>query len=71
MTQTTICYKVKKAIPFTNCDHFLAYMTWKTVEEAQKDAEKLNREKPATLWNGLPIDWDTVDYFYADSQEDF
>lgn len=62
---TVICYKTKQG------DSFLSYMTWKSLEEAQKEADKLNKEKPAVLWNKEKIDWNKIDYFFADRQEDF
>lgn len=75
---TTICYKTKTPVYYNkgteyekSCDQFLAYMTWKTIEKAQEEAEKLNIEKPTVLWNGEKVDWNKVDYFFADCQEDF
>lgn len=64
----TINYKVKT--PFYGCTEFLAYYTHKTAEEAKAEADKLNSEKPAKLWNGKPIDWNEVEYFFASEQEE-
>ena len=61
---TVICYTNK------NGETFLAYYTYKTFEEAKKEAEMLNTIKPEKLWNGIKIDWTTVDYFFADVQEE-
>ena len=66
--KTVICYKVRKSM--FNCDHFLAYYTNMTLEQGQAEAEKLNTEKPEKLFNGQPIDWNNVLYFYADQQEE-
>jgi len=68
MIKTVICYKVRK--PMFNCDHFLAYYTSKTLEQAQAEAEKMNSEKPDKLFNGQSIDWNNVIEFYADRQEE-
>lgn len=77
MTTSTICYKTKTPVYYNKgtkwektCDTFLAYPTYKSFEDAQKEAEELNKNKPATLWNKQEIDWEKVDYFFADSQED-
>lgn len=68
MIKTVICYKVKK--PMFHCNSFLAYYTYKSVAEAEKECEQLNKEKPAKLWNGRPIDWNNVEYFFASQQEE-
>jgi hypothetical protein len=54
----------------TTCDTFLAYYTYKNDEEAKAEAERLNAEKPATLWNGQPIDWTKIDHFFVNKQEE-
>ena len=66
--KTVICYKTKT--PMYGDDKFLAYYTYKTVRDAQIEAEQLNAEKPARLITGAPINWDLVDYFYASEQEE-
>ena len=73
---TVVCYKLKEPVVYnkgtvyeSKCDHFLAYQTYETLEEAKKICEILNKTKPATLWNGEPIDWTQVEKFYADRQE--
>ena len=65
---TVICYKVRK--PMFSVDTFLAYYTYKSVEEAEAECEQLNSEKPAKLWNGNPVDWNNVEYFFASRQEE-
>ena len=74
---TVICYKTKKPIFYnkgtkheTSCDTFLSYYTYKTPEEAQKEADELNRTKPAKLWNREEIDWEKIDYFFVSEQEE-
>lgn len=42
MMMTVICYETKKG------DTYLAYYTYKTKEEAQKEADELNTTKPAS-----------------------
>ena len=37
-----------------NGKDFLAYYTYKTLEEAKEVAERLNTEKPERLWDGTP-----------------
>ena len=64
MEMNTICYKMKTG------DEFLAYYTYKNDEEAKNEAEKLNTEKPAKLWNGQPIDWEKIDHFFVNKQEE-
>lgn len=64
MTMTVICYETKKG------DTYLAYYTYKTKEEAQKEADELNTTKPAKLWNGVAIDWSDVDHYFVDEQEE-
>lgn len=78
MKKTIVCYKTIKPVVYnegtkyeTTCNTFLCYYTNKTIEEAQKDCDKMNAEKPLYIWNGKKIDWDKVAYFYADEQEPF
>ena len=61
--KTTICYKMK------NGKRYLAYYTFKTLEEAVREADRLNNSKPEKLWNGRAINWELVDYFFASRQE--
>lgn len=73
---TVICYKNKiptiynKGTRFERShDEFLAYYTYKSREEAQIECNELNTNKPKKLWNGTPIDWNIIDYFFVDEQE--
>ena len=73
---TVICYKTKVPTIYnagtkyqSQCDTFLAYYTYKAVAEAAAECEELNTNKPDQLWNGAPIDWTKIDYFYPDEQE--
>ena len=72
MNRMTICKKTKTAKKFGNeyVDTFLVYYIYKTKEEAEAEAEALNREKPAKLWNGEEINWNEVEYFFAHEQEE-
>lgn len=64
MMITVICYETK------NGDSYLAYYTYKTKEEAQKEVDELNTIKPIKLRNGEAIDWNNVNYFFVDEQEE-
>lgn len=66
---TTICYKTSKPIGY-NADTFLAYYTYKTREEAQKEVDEINTTKPEKLWNGEFAKCDERTYF-VDEQELF
>ena len=61
---TVICYRTTKG------DEYLSYYTYKTVEDAQKEVDTLNANKPAKLWNGESIDWTEVECFFVDTQEE-
>lgn len=68
-----ICYKVKVPKVYDNgstSDHFLSHYFYDTFEEAEKEAQRLNTEKPERLFNGQKINWNWVDYFYASVQEE-
>lgn len=72
---TAICFKTRKPIIYnentqyeTSRDTFLAYYTFKSVEEAQREADELNQSKPAKLFNGVRIDWNDVDFYFAKEQ---
>lgn len=59
---TVICYTIKTG------ESYLAYETYKTVEEAQVEVDALNTKKPERLWNDKPIDWTEVDKFFVTRQ---
>lgn len=70
-----ICYHTKTPVFYNKgtkyekqCSDFLAYYTFGTMEDAKAEAEKLNSEKPIKNRIGEVIDWDKIDYFYADEQ---
>ena len=76
MKQTVICFRTINPIYYnkgtkweTTCDHFLAYYTYKTIEEAKKEVEEMNRNHPAKDGAGLPIDWTAVKEFFVSEQE--
>lgn len=58
----TICYKSRR---WGNC---LAYYAYISDDAAQAEADKLNAEKPAKLFNDKPIDWTDVEYFFVNKQ---
>lgn len=71
-----VCYKLKtphiinKGTAFEKqYDTFLAYETYKALEEVEKEVATINETKPARMWNGEPIDWNKVDYFFVNTQE--
>lgn len=66
---TTICYKTSKPAVY-NTDTFLAYYTYKTREEAQKEVDEINTTKPEKLWNGELAKCNERIYF-VDEQELF
>ena len=77
MKRTVVCYKTKQPIIYNKGtqyevkeDRFLSYYTHKTAEEAKAECDKLNTEHPETLWNGKPIDWTEVDFFFVSEQEE-
>lgn len=77
MKKTVICYKAKTPVIYNKGtkyekreDTFLSYYTYKTVEEAQREVEALNANKPAKLWNGERIDWTKIDSFFVSEQEE-
>lgn len=53
-----ICYKRN-----TDGNQFLSYLTYKTLEDAQAEAEALNTNKPARLWNGELAKCDERTYY--------
>ena len=74
---TAICYKTKAPVVYNKgtkyesaCNHFLSYYTYKSQEEAQKEVDEINRTKPEALWNGNKVDWNKVDYFFVNDQEE-
>lgn len=68
---------MKKAMVRTMCytenttgKTYLAYISYDTLENLQKEAEKINTTKPEKLWNGELAYCDERTYF-ADEQEEF
>lgn len=77
MKSTVICYKMKEPVVYnkgtkyeTSRDTFLAYYTYKSVAEAQKEVDEINSTHPAEQWNKTKIDWDKVDYYFVSEQEE-
>lgn len=73
---TVICYKTKNPEIFNKgtkyekiCDTFLAYYTYKSVEEAQKEVDEINKTKPEKLWNGELAKCDERTYFVSEQEE--
>ena len=77
MKQTVICYRTINPVYYnkgtkweTSCDHFLAYYTYKTVEEAKREVKEMNKNHSAKDGIGLPIDWTVVKEFFVSEQEE-
>ena len=74
---TTICYKMKNPVYYNkgtkwekSSDEFLAYYTYKSVEDAKKEVEEINSNKPEKLETGAPVNWDEVAYFFVNEQSE-
>ena len=50
---------------------FLEYYTYLSKEDAQKEVDKLNEERPEKLFNGIKIDWNKTKEFFVSEQELF
>lgn len=67
MKKILVCYKVKEPIVFDRTSiysAFLAYYTYKTIEEAQKEVDEMNRTHPVKDSCGHLIDWEMIDHFF-------
>lgn len=58
-----VCYRTKRG------DEYLAYYHHNK-ETAQHKVDKLNKDKPQKMWNGINIDWDDVVEFFVHEQEE-
>lgn len=77
MIQTIVCYKTRQPVIYnkgtqweTRCDTFLSYYTYKSVIDAQREVDEINQTKPVNDPCGRPIDWDSIEYFFVDEQEE-
>lgn len=59
----TVCYTTKSG------KSYLAYYHY-SKEIAQHEVDKLNKYKPQKMWNDIKIDWDDVEEFFVDEQEE-
>lgn len=71
-----ICYKAKTPIVYNEgtkyerrCDEFLAYYTGKNRVDAEKEAERLTKEKPNKWFNGCVAP--EVEYYFVVDQDMF
>lgn len=72
-----LCYKTKNPVVYNKGtkwekqdDEFLAmYVSYNDIK-AQAIANDLNKNKPAMLPNGRPIDWNEIDYFFINKQDE-
>ena len=58
-----ICYRV-----IATGEEYLAYYTFKNAEDAQKEADQLNSEKPERLWNDQPAKCNERFYFVSQQE---
>ncbi len=72
-----ICYKTKEPVYYNKGtqwerteDHFLMYYFGGTKEQAQEWVDDVNKNHPEKDSLGHTIDWDKIDYFYVDEQEE-
>ena len=77
MKRTVICYRNNEPTYYNKgtkwektYNEFLAYYTYKTIEEAQKEVDEINATKPEKLWNGEKIDWTKIKEFFVSEQEE-
>lgn len=77
MKQTVVCYKTINPVYYNkgtewekSCDQFLAYYTYKTVEEAKKEVAEINKNHPNKDTCGNPIDWTKVKEFFVSEQKE-
>lgn len=72
-----ICYKTKEPMYINkgtiyekSYNEFLLYQSFKKEEEVEKIVKKLNEEHPKKDNMGNPIDWNKIDYFFVNVQEE-
>jgi len=77
MERVTICYKTKEPVYYNKgtsyektCDTFLKTQCFMEKEEVEKIVKWMNEEHPEKDSLGNPIDWDTIDYFFVNVQEE-
>ena len=77
MKRTVICYQTINPVYYNKgtkwektCDTFLAYYTYKTVEEAKREVEIMNATHPEKDGCGNPINWNEIAHFFVDEQEE-
>lgn len=58
-----VCYEEK-----STGKTYLAYYTFKSIKEAQKEIDKINAEKPEKLWNGELAKCDERTYFVTEQK---
>ena len=74
----TLCYKTKNPVIYNegtqweskHSTFLFCYLGNTKRETAESICNRLNTEKPSKLWNGHIIDWDEIDYFYLNEQEE-
>lgn len=77
MKKTIVAYKLREPKVYnkgtkyeTKEDTFLAWYTEKNKEVVEKEIKKLNEEKPERQPNGKKINWDEIEYYFVDEQEE-
>ena len=75
--KTVICYKTINPVVYnentpwerTESIFLFCYARGMNLENAKQTCEELNHTRP-TQWKGMRIDWNKIDYLFADEQEE-
>ena len=78
MKKTVICYKTLRPMIINEGTEYekrvstflFCYCDTIDLERAKSICNLLNTQKPSKLWNGREINWDEIEYFFADEQEE-
>jgi hypothetical protein len=77
MERPCICYKTKEPTYYnkgtkyeSSCDEFLLYQCFRKIEEVQAEVDRLNNDHPEKDFMGNKIDWNKIDYFFVNVQEE-
>lgn len=74
-TRVAVCYKQDVPTVYnegtkweTSCSEFVAYYSHKKLEDAQKECDQINEEKPEKLFNGQFARCDSRTYFAVEHE---
>lgn len=72
----TVCYKTRKPVVYnegtkyeTTCNTFLAYYSGKNRTELENYVNMVNAEKPETVEIFGKVDWNEIECFFINEQE--